>query len=855
MKKYNLTLLFCFLLMMNSASALQVKNRSFSRLKYNINRDWKFILGDNHKQPASVCYDDSNWDCIGLPHSFSIPYFRSNRFYIGYGWYRKNIEIRKEWLGKNIRLEFDGVFQVAEVYVNGKKVGEHQGGYTGFFVDISNYVSVGNNVIAVRVNNLWNPQLAPRAGEHVFSGGIYRDVYLSVADPVHVAWNGTFVSTPKVSSKEGTVRINTEIINSSAKSEKCLIKSIVFAPNGKKVATMETEQMILANSNVFVDQISKEIDTPQLWSPETPNLYRVKTLITINNNQIDEYESVFGFRWFEWTADNGFVLNGKRLFLEGANVHQDHAGWGDAVTKAGIYRDLKLMKDAGFNFIRGSHYPHHPYFTEVCDELGLIFLPENSVWGIGGFKGDGYWDSSTYPIAEKDQKPYEESAMRSLEELIRINRNSPSIMAWSMSNEPFFTASSVVQKMKQMLVRLVKKTNELDSTRPTLIGGAQRKGVDVLGEIAGYNGDGATLYRDPGFPSMVSEYGSCVADRPGNYTPCWGAIHKGEKPRWRSGHAIWCGFDHGSIAGKMGKMGIVDFARIPKRSWYWYRNYFRNIPPPVWPVEGIPKSLKLYADRSVINGTDATDDAHINVKVIGENGKHISNSPEVTLTIISGPGEFPTGRSITFKNTTENDIQILDGHAAIEFRSYEGGTTIIEATSEGLESTILKIETKGLPMYKEGVTKIVENRPYVDYAKKQTMLVRDLVVVSEARPTRTNSINDSHPSLANDGKKETIWIAQNNKEVIWWELDMENYYQVAELTFELGKECKSEVSISISDNKSDWVEIGKSKLDKSKRTMLKIKNALIGRFLQVKFINSDKKDIEVSEITVRGVRK
>ena len=144
-----------------------------------------------------------------------------------------------------------------------------------------------------------------------------------------------------------------------------------------------------------------------------------------------------------------------------------------------------------------------------------------------------------------------------------------------MSNEPFFSANEVMDDMKGLLKDLVAQSHKLDPTRLAMIGGAQRKGVDVLGDIAGYNGDGATLYRNPGFPNMVSEYGSCVTDRPGEYTPCWSShLNDGEKPAWRSGHAIWCGFDHGSIAGNMGEMGIVDFFRIPKRSWYWYPQLF-----------------------------------------------------------------------------------------------------------------------------------------------------------------------------------------------------------------------------------------------------------------------------------------
>lgn len=826
------------------------------RLKKNINRDWQFSFSDELDDFSDKISEDSKWERVGLPHTFSLPYFRSESFYEGYGWYQKTLQIEESWLNQNVSLEFDGVFQVVEVYLNGTKVGEHRGGYTGFTIDISDAVNAGGNLLAVRVNNLWDAQLAPRAGEHVFSGGIYRDVYLTVTDPLHVTWNGTFVSTPEVSKEKAKVNVKTEIKNQGKTKKDFTLKTIIVDRKGNEIAKITTAKSIKAGETIICDQTSDEIIHPELWSPENPALYNVLTYIYEDNSLLDKYETSFGFRWMRWTADKGFFLNGEHLYLEGVNVHQDHAGWGDAITKAGVYRDLKLMKDAGFNFIRGSHYPHHPYFTEVCDQLGLMFIPENCVWGIGGFKEDGYWNSSTYPVHEKDMDAYNKSAANTLKELIRINRNSPSVIAWSMSNEPFFSAMSVDKEMKQLLSDLVDLSHKLDPTRLAMIGGAQRRDVDVLGDIAGYNGDGATLYRNPGIPNMVSEYGSCVTDRPGDYTPCWSShLNNGEKPEWRSGHAIWCGFDHGSIAGNMGEMGIVDFARIPKRSWYWYRNYFRGIEPPVWPVAGMPKRLKLFADKTTIQGTDATDDVHVNVQVIGDEGKHISNSPDVTLTIISGPGEFPTGRSITFKETTYNDIQILDGHAAIEFRSYEGGVTIIEATSAGLKPTQIEITTTGKPEFVEGVTTVVKDRPYKDYRLTKAIKEGKAVKVSDARPSRTNSKGNSLPSLANDGHKWTRWTPELENDKLWWELDMENFYNVdrVEITFRSTPDLKLYIETSL--NQKDWNKVAHGAYINGSvnHVVYKVDDSSEVRFLRVSITpKSNKLPIEIGEIEVFG---
>ncbi len=253
-------------------------------------------------------------------------------------------------------------------------------------------------------------------------------------------------------------------------------------------------------------------------------MYSVKTVVLDDGKPVDDYMSPLGFRWFKWTADQGFFLNGEHYYFKGANVHQDHAGWGDAVVESGFFRDVKMMKDAGFDFIRGSHYPHAPAFSDACDELGMLFWSENCCWGSGGFKSDGYWNSSAYPVNAADDADYEASVKASLRDEIRIHRNHPSIVIWSMSDEPYFSDKSVMPKLRKFLKELVAYTHELDPTRPAAIGGCQRGDIDKLGDVAGYEGDGARLFANPGIPNVVIEYGSPITDRPGKYDPCWGDL-------------------------------------------------------------------------------------------------------------------------------------------------------------------------------------------------------------------------------------------------------------------------------------------------------------------------------------------
>lgn len=695
-----------------------------TRQKSSLNAFWRFQLGDVAGAQAPG-FDDGRWQAIGLPHSFSIPYFMSPDFYVGYGWYRRHVQLPASDAGRRVALEFEGVFQEADVFVNGSRVGGHTGGYTGFLLDISEAVKPGDNVIAVRVNNVWNPRVAPRAGEHVFSGGIYRNVLLLVTDPLHVDWCGTFVTTPSVSAERATVHVATTLVNASGQARTAGIRQRVIDPDGKVVAEFSASQSLAAGATATLEMTSPTIRAPRLWHPDHPFLYSLQTAVLDGTRVADEYVTVFGIRTIQWTADKGFFLNGEHLYLRGANVHQDRAGWGDAATDADIARDVALIKQAGFNFIRGSHYPHAPSFSEACDRLGILFWSENDFWSTYSRQPEGYWNGSGYPTRAEDQPAFEASAKQQLTEMVRVHRNHPSIIVWSLCNEPFFSAPPVMPKVRTFLRALVDLTHALDPTRLAALGGVQRpmdaNRLDKIGDVAGYNGDGAAIaaFQDPGVPNMVSEYGSTTSERPGDYSPGWGDLAKdrGEAVHpWRAGQAIWAGFDHGSIMlDEYGRMGIVDYFRIPKRSWYWYRNAYAHVPPPEWPQPGTPARLGLQADKTEKIATDGRDDAWLLVTVLDATGKPISNSPTVTLTIVSGPGEFPTGPSIAFDKGS--DIRIADGKAAITVRSYYAGTTVIEATSPGLAPARVTLHFVGPVAYREGRTPPVQPRPYVRYVR------------------------------------------------------------------------------------------------------------------------------------------
>lgn len=371
------------------------------------NKGWKFRHGD-FPAAAAPAFDDSAWADICLPHSFGIPYFMEGQFYVGYGCYRKSLFLPQAWLGKRVALEFQAAFQAAEVYVNGQLAGSHKGGYTPFVVDMTELLRPGENLVFVRVNNLWDSRQAPRAGEHVFNGGIYRDVSLLVTDPVRVAWEGIWVTTPQASRERALVEVQTEVENLTAQKRSFRLSSVVKY-QGEAVAQAEfSGEAAPGKKESFTQQL--EVLSPHLWSPESPELYTLETTLSVEGQEPERQETTFGVRWFAFTAKEGFFLNGEPYKIHGANVHQDHAGWSDAVTHTGIARDVKLIKDCGMNFIRGSHYPHHTVFSQECDRQGVLFWSENCFWGTGGPKQEGYWTASPTPSARRTRRSLRKAA-------------------------------------------------------------------------------------------------------------------------------------------------------------------------------------------------------------------------------------------------------------------------------------------------------------------------------------------------------------------------------------------------------------------------------------------------------------
>jgi hypothetical protein len=286
-------------------------------------------------------------------------------------------------------------------------------------------------------------------------------------------------------------------------------------------------------------------------------------------------------------------------------------------------------------------------------------------------------------------------------------------------------------------------------------------------------------------------------------------------------------------------MGMVDYFRLPKRQWYWYRNDYLHIPPPAWPSNGVPAALKLTADKTTLNAVDGTDDSQLIVTVVDKDGKPISNCPPVTLAIESGPGEFPTGPSITF--ASDSDITIRDGMAAMEFRSYDAGKTVIRATSPGLKDATIQITSRGGPKFIAGKTPPVKPRPYFRFTG--TTNSASLMVFGQGNQTRASSEAPGHSGrFANDGNTATFWQADAGDRNPWLIIDLERIVTVSQtkLTFPSQGNWRYKTEIS-ADGETNWKLLAdqtQTASSSAERTDTALGNPVSGRFVRVTVVGS-----------------
>ena len=619
--------------------ALAVNAQSEGRRSFN--DGWKFMLGDDPKASGKF-YRDGKWRKLNLPHDWAIEgdFSQDNPSGTGggalpggIGWYRKTFTLDKEQEGKNIRIDFDGVYMNATVYVNGKELGTRPYGYISFGYDITPYLTAGNNVIAVRVDNQEQPN------SRWYSGcGIYRNVWITAYNDVHVKKDGTYIVSD--CANDVRAKLNMEsVIQNEGKKRKLLVVYEVIAADGKVCSTTPKLEMTVGKKESITSKAEIAVLNPHYWSLEDPYLYTVQTKIYDKSTMhvIERYNTRVGLRKAEFKQD-GFYLNDKKVQIQGVCNHHDLGCLGAAVNRRALQRQLELMKGMGINGIRCSHNPPAPELLDLCDEMGFIVMDESfDMWR----KKKTAHDYSRY---------FNEWHERDLEDFIRRDRNHPCICIWSIGNEVLeqwsdanadtlsleeanmilnfgHSADQLANEDGEMSVNslLTKKladfVRKLDPTRPITSGCNEPSPNNHLFksgalDVIGFNYHNQNIpdvpKNFPGKPFIITESVSALQtrgyyempsdkeivcperwDKPytnpsfscSSYDNChapWSNTHEEnlivmKKYPWIAGQYIWTGQDYIGEPTPYGwparssYFGIVDLAGFPKDVYYLYQ--------------------------------------------------------------------------------------------------------------------------------------------------------------------------------------------------------------------------------------------------------------------------------------------
>jgi beta-galactosidase len=602
------------------------------REKIRLSEGWKFAMGHaadpqkdfgcgteyfnyltkansiHNEGPYAKKFDDSAWQTVSVSHDWAttLPYAREASHSHGYktvgwkypdssvGWYRKVIQIPAEDLGKHISIQLDGVFRNARVWFNGFYMGTEPSGYATQVYDVTEYVNYGgDNLLCVRAD------ASLEEGWFYEGAGIYRDAWLLKSAAVSVASFGTFVWTDmKAPYQEALLHVETEVSNSSMESQQFTVKHTLLDAEGREVVHHETThaEPLQAKQSKRVTTAMK-VDHPHLWSPDDPYLYKVVTSVKVNGQVVDVYETTTGLRDVQFTADRGFVLNGKALKLKGVNMHQDHAGVGAAIPDALQAWRIRQLKALGCNAYRASHNPMTPALLDVCDSEGMLVIDENRLTGIN------------------------DAQLRLLQNMIRRDRNHPSVILWSDGNEEWGMENT--QEGRRVAEAMRAYTRLMDPTRHSTIanagGGEMIKGLDVVGfnyimqndvdnrkrqnpswkivgteETTGCGTRGVYFNRSNEPGHMVS------MNRDTTHHHVENVIERGwkfyaERP-WAAGVFYWTGFDYRGEPNPLeypaheSEFGILDYCGFPKDEAWYLKSWWRDEPVlhvfPHWNLQG-----------------------------------------------------------------------------------------------------------------------------------------------------------------------------------------------------------------------------------------------------------------------------
>ena len=592
------------------------------RATLNFDRDWRFHLGDvlGAEQPS---FPDASWRALDLPHDWSIEGQFSDTNPAGpaggalpggIGWYRKSFVAPRSDSGKVVFVEFDGVYRNSEVWINGRSLGKRPYGYSSFRYELTPHLHFGaRNVIAVRVDNSQQPNSRWYSGS-----GIYRHVRLVTSGPVHVDQWGTYITTPIVSIDSARVSIRTIIRNEAHVERAVQLRTTVYDSAGRDVAARSRDVRVPADS---VAEFQQELTLPRatLWSLERPYLYRVVTRVRCDTSPCDEYHTTLGVRSAEFRADSGFFLNGRHVKIRGICLHHDLGALGAAVNTRAIERQLEIMKAMGANALRTSHNPPAPELLDLTDRMGFIVLDEAfDMWKKEKTKYDYHLDWDAWHA-------------RDLSDMVRRDRNHPSVFLWSIGNEvmeQWTDGDSTAAPIARELAGIV---HALDPTRPVTQAannGSPKNPVfhagalDLLGHnyhhevwsefptqypgakfiiteaMSALNSRGVYAFRSDSVFDYHTPYEKDKGPQPpkdgrlssyDNSHAFWGSLHETslrlfERYPFLSGMFIWQGIDYlgeptpYEWPARSSYFGVADLAGFPKDPFYLYQSVWTERP-------------------------------------------------------------------------------------------------------------------------------------------------------------------------------------------------------------------------------------------------------------------------------------
>jgi hypothetical protein len=550
------------------SSLPSVKNR----VELNFNLDWKYHQGDASGADG-IIFDDVAWSYVDLPHSTKFVSPDDPNAYLGISWYRKHFSLSEDYRGSKVFIEFEAAMQKADVWVNGVHKILHTGGYAPFTLDVTLDVSFGgiDNVIAVALDSgpglLWPPGRTDV--DFQYHGGLYRDVNMRITNPLHVtdpvyankvAGGGVFVTYPAVDTGSATVNVKTNLFNESPVTKSASVLSEIVDAAGQVVGSDSSTSDIAAGTDSDFSQ-SVTVSNPKLWHPNSPNLYTLRTTVEDGDVAVDGTSTRIGIRRIAWSHTSGLQINGNRFATLGVNMHQEMVGLGNAVPNRSIYYDVKRIKDGGMSFIRASHYPHDTAFYDACDELGVVVLNPQTGWQ-----------------AYQDGPVFKGNTYQELRDMIRRDRNHPSVVAWEASlNESDYTDAWA--QAAHGIVHAEYPGDQAYSaqwkwSRADILIGASQAGirdsadsrpiiVDEYGDWDfGQANSTSRQAREAGDKAMLIQAGNIEDGTNRNLALSWFGIGS----YWD--YADYAGFSNYGIT----RCGIVDMYRLPKFAYYFLQS-------------------------------------------------------------------------------------------------------------------------------------------------------------------------------------------------------------------------------------------------------------------------------------------